>query len=73
MRCPAAKPIASATAPENRNRTVSSRKGGQYSTTIREEVKAELQISAKATPSPSARQSRPRAILSPVLRFGCPS
>ena len=49
----------SASSPENRKRTVSTRNGGQYSTTIRDEVKAELQIVAKARPSASARQSMP--------------
>ena len=39
---------------------MSTRNGGQYSTTIRDEVKAELQIVANASPSASARQSRPR-------------
>ena len=57
MRWPAAKPMPSASSPENRKRTDSTRNGGQYSTTIRDEVKAELQIVAKASPSASARQS----------------
>ena len=57
MRCPAAKPIPSASSPDSRKRTDSTRNGGQYSTTIRDEVKAELQIVANASPSPSARQS----------------
>ena len=51
MRCPAAKPIPSASSPESRKRTDSTRNGGQYSTTIRDEVKAELQIVANARPS----------------------
>ena len=49
----------SASAPETTKRTVSTRNGGQYSTTIRDEVKAELQIVAKASPSPSAAPVEP--------------
>ena len=54
--------------PENRNRAESTRNGGQYSTTIRDEVKAELQIMAKAIPAPSARQSS-AATLPPQSRL----
>ena len=49
----------SASSPENRKRTDSTRNGGQYSTTIRDEVKAELQIAANVRPSASDRQSTP--------------
>ena len=52
---------------------MSSRKGGQYSTTIREEVKAELQISAKATPEPERPPVEAACHPLPFPRFGRPS
>ena len=52
--------------PRARKRTVSTRNSGRFSTTIRDEVKAELQIVAKARPSPECPPVESRAAPQPA-------